>query len=93
MSSAATDMARVGVQERQGSRRRKITDIATGVVLLVGVMAWMFTAPYTGNQGLSRTPAVFVGGTDTPTPGDFTPLNEARGNLLMKLAGFPPFVV
>ncbi len=73
--------------------KRKNTGIATGVVLLVGVLSWMFTAPYLGNQGLSRTPGVILGGTPTPGPDDFTPLNESvRLPLLMKQSGFPPFV-
>jgi hypothetical protein len=72
---------------------RIIVGIATGFVLLVGVAAWMFTAPYLGNEGLSRTPGVILGGADTPAPSDFTPLNDAPGPLIMKLSGFPPFVV
>jgi hypothetical protein len=71
----------------------KIAGIASGVVLLVGVLSWMFTAPYLGNQGLSRMPGVIIGGTDTPAPSDFTPLNDIQGPLLMKQSGFPPLVV
>ena len=71
----------------------KIAGIAAGVVLLVGVLSWMFTAPYLGNQGLSRMPGVIIGGTDTPAPSDFTPLNDIQGPLLMKQSGFPPLVV
>ena len=71
----------------------KIAGIATGVVLLIGVTGWVFTAPYLGNEGLARTPGVIIGGTDTPAPSDFTPLNDAEGPLIMKLSGFPPFVV
>ena len=71
----------------------KIAGIATGVVLLIGVTGWVFTAPYLGNEGLARTPGVIIGGTDTPAPSDFTPLNDAEGPLTMKLSGFPPFVV
>jgi hypothetical protein len=66
---------------------------ATLVVLLLGVGGWVFTAPYLGNTGLSRTPGVIIGGTDTPAPSDFTPLNDVPGPLMMKMAGFPPFVV
>ena len=73
--------------------KAKIAGIATGVVLLVGVLSWMFTAPYLGNQGLSRMPGVIIGGMDTPAPGDFTPLNDIQGPLLMKQSGFPPLVV
>ena len=71
----------------------KIAGIAAGVVLLVGVLSWMFTAPYLGNQGLSRMPGVIIGGMDTPAPSDFTPLNDIQGPLLMKQSGFPPVVV
>ena len=41
----------------------KIAGIATGVVLLIGVTSWVFTAPYAGNEGLQRTPGVRIGGT------------------------------
>jgi hypothetical protein len=71
----------------------KMAGTATGLVLTVGVLSWMFTAPYLSNQGLGRTPGVIIGGTATPAPNDFTPLNESvRGPLLMKQSGFPPFV-
>ncbi len=73
--------------------RGKIAGIAAGVVLVGGVLAWMFTAPYLGNTGLARTPGIILGGTPTPAPNDFSPLHETvQGPLLMKLAGFPPFV-
>ena len=74
-------------------KMQEIASIATGVVLVVGVTAWVFTAPYLGNQGLARTPGVILGGTDTPAPSDFTALNDVEGPLIMKLSGFPPFVV
>ena len=70
----------------------KIAGIATGVVLMVGVLSWILTAPYLGNQGLSRMPGVTIGGTDTPTPSDLTTLNDFQGLLLMKQSGFPPMV-
>tara|TARA_B100000809_G_scaffold16104_1_gene14439 strand:+ start:6088 stop:6576 length:489 start_codon:yes stop_codon:yes gene_type:complete len=69
----------------------KIVMIVTGVVLLGGIVGWIATAPYVGNTGLSRTPGVILGGTDTPAPSDLSTLGE-RGRLLMKLAGFPPMV-
>ncbi len=72
------------------SRKLKVGGI---VILVVGTLGWVFTAPYAGNQGLSRTPGVILGGTPTPAPDDFTPLNDEGVNLIMKLAGFPPFVV
>ena len=73
--------------------KRKIAGIATGVLLLIGVPSWVFTAPYLGNTGLARTPGVILGGTEAPAPADFTPLNEVPGPLLMKQAGFPPLVI
>jgi hypothetical protein len=71
----------------------KIAGIAVGLVLLVVVVGWASTAPYLSNQGLGRTPGIFIGGTLTPAPADFSPLNETvRGPMMFKLAGFPPFV-
>ncbi|HIF23588.1 MAG TPA: hypothetical protein EYQ27_17190, partial [Gemmatimonadetes bacterium] len=72
---------------------RTIGGIVVGVVLLLGLTGWASTAPYLSNQGLGRTPGVIIGGTDTPAPSDFTSLNGGRGPLIMKMAGFPPFVV
>ena len=71
----------------------KIAGISTGVVLLIGVTSWVYTAPYAGNQGLQRTPGVRIGGTETPAPTDFSALNDVGTNLLMKQGGFPPFVI
>ena len=74
-------------------KKRELAGISIGAVLLAAVLSWMFTAPYLGNEGLSRTPGVILGGTPTPGPDDFTPLNESvRLPLLMKQSGFPPFV-
>ena len=70
----------------------KIVMIVMGFVLVIGVAGWVYTAPYVGNQGLSRTPGVILGGTDTPHPSDFSTVDDG-GLLLMKMAGFPPFVV
>ena len=71
------------------------TRLKIGVVVVFALLvaAWVFTAPYPGNSGWQRTPGVIIGGTDTPAPEDFTPLNDVGVNLIMKLAGFPPFVV
>jgi hypothetical protein len=44
-------------------------------------------------HGWQRTPGVIIGGTPAPAPSDFTPLNDVGVNLIMKLGGFPPFVV
>ena len=71
----------------------KVVVIVTGVLLLIGMAGWVFTAPYAGNQGLQRTPGVIIGGTDTPAPNDFSAANDVGGTLLMKQGGFPPFVI
>ena len=71
------------------NRRLKIV----GLVFLIGVAIWMYTAPYSGNQGLQRTPGVIIGGTDTPPPNSFSTVNDVGPNLLMKQGGFPPFVI
>ena len=71
----------------------KIAVITTAVLLLAGVAAWASTAPYPGNEGLSRTPGVIIGGTDTPAPSDFSTVNDVGGTLMMKQSGFPPLVI
>ncbi|HIC16340.1 MAG TPA: hypothetical protein EYO83_14515, partial [Gemmatimonadetes bacterium] len=71
----------------------KIAGIATGVVLLISATTYVYTAPYAGNEGLQRTPGVRIGGTDTLAPNDFGTVNDVGVNLLMKLGGFPPFVI
>lgn len=72
--------------------KAKIAGTVTGVVLLVAFLSWIFTAPYLSNQGLGRLPGVILGGTPTPAPNDFTPLNTSvQGPLIFKLSGFPPF--
>lgn len=75
------------------NRKLRITGIVAALVLVVGGATYVYTAPYLGNRGLRRTPGVRLGGTLTPPPADFTPLNDVGVNLVMKLAGFPPFVV
>ncbi len=71
----------------------KIAGIVTGVVLVVGILSWMFTAPYLSNEGLGRTPGIIIGGTPTAALNDFTVLNSTvQGPLQFKLGGFPPFV-
>ncbi|MFM1896581.1 MAG: hypothetical protein RLZZ385_1655 [Pseudomonadota bacterium] len=72
--------------------KTKIVGIASAVIVLAALLGWIFTAPYLSNEGLGRLPGVILGGTPTPAPADFTPLNDTvRGPLIMKLAGFPPF--
>lgn len=72
--------------------KRALTGTLIGAVLLAGVLGWLFTAPYLGNTGLARTPGIIIGGTPTPAPDDFTPLNGSSPVILMKQTGFPPFV-
>jgi hypothetical protein len=72
---------------------RKIAGIATGVLLTIGILGWVFTAPYAGNTGIQRTPGVRIGGTPTPAPADFSTVDDVGGTLLMKQAGFPPLVI
>ena len=74
-------------------RKQRIIIIATFLVFLVGVVSYVYTAPYAGNAGLSRMPGVRIGGTLTPAPEDFSSFNDVGTNLIMKLDGFPPFVV
>jgi hypothetical protein len=69
-----------------------ITAISVVGVLMIAVLAWAYTAPYAGNQGLSRTPGIIIGGTDTPPVSDWSTV-DVGGNLIMKMVGFPPFVV
>lgn len=72
---------------------RMIAGVSALVVLVAGLLAWIFTAPYLSNQGLGRTPGIIIGGTITPAPDDFTPHNDIPGPLLMKQAGFPSLVI
>ena len=74
------------------SKPRTIT-VVTLIVFFVGVATYVYTAPYAGNAGFSRMPGVRIGGTLTPAPEDFSSLNDVGTNLIMKLDGFPPFVV
>jgi len=68
--------------------------VGMGVALVVvALVTWVFTAPYPGNTGWQRTPGVRIGGTETPAPTDFTALDDVGTTLIMKLAGFPPFVI
>ena len=71
----------------------RISKNGAGLMLLVGALAYVSTAPYAGNEGLQRTPGVRIGGTDVHAPADFSTVNDVGVNLVMKLAGFPPFAV
>lgn len=74
-------------------KKPSIATITTMMVFVVFAMSYIYTAPYTGNEGLSRMPGVRIGGTLTAAPEDFSSLNDIGTNLIMKLDGFPPFVV
>ena len=63
------------------------------MVLVVSGTSYIYTAPYAGNAGLSRTPGGRIGGTPTAAPEDFSSLNDVGTNLIMKLDGVPPFGV
>ncbi|MCG8413555.1 MAG: hypothetical protein MI746_04985 [Pseudomonadales bacterium] len=72
----------------------KAIGMGVGAVVVIAVFGWVSTAPYLSNQGLGRLPGVIIGGEITPSPDDFTPLNDLHdGPLMMKQAGFPPVVV
>ncbi len=67
--------------------------IAIGLLLAGGAISYIYTAPYSGNAGLSRMPGVRIGGNIVEPPADFSVFNDVGTNLIMKLDGFPPFVV
>ena len=64
----------------------RLVAIAVGLLLVVGLVYYVFTAPYT------RFPGVRIGGQLTAAPGDWSTVNGEKVALL-KLAGFPPFVI
>ncbi len=66
--------------------------MAFGVVVILVLFGWIFTAPYLSNQGLGRTPGLILGGTLTEAPEDFTIHNVLQGPLKFKLEGFPSLV-
>lgn len=75
------------------NKKLSIMTIALITGLVTGGASYIFTAPYAGNSGLSRMPGVRIGGTLTTAPEDFSSFNDIGTNLIMKLDGFPPFVV
>lgn len=73
--------------------KAKLAGIGTAAVLVIAIIGWAATAPYLSNQGLGRIPGIIIGGTETAPLDDFSVLNgQIQGPLLMKQAGFPPFV-
>ena len=72
----------------------KIAGISVGVLVVGVIIFWAATAPYLPNTGIYRTPGIIIGGTLTDPPADFSVFNgQVQGPMLMKQAGFPPFVV
>lgn len=71
----------------------KIVGIVSALVVGGAILGWALTAPYLSNQGLGRLPGIILGGTPTPALDDFSTLNgQVQGPLMMRQAGFPPFV-
>lgn len=64
----------------------RLAAIAVCLALAAGFTYYVFTAPYT------RFPGVRIGGALTPPPADWGTINGEKVALL-KLAGFPPFVI
>ena len=60
--------------------------LVLGVAVAVAATSYAFTAPY------ERFPGVAIGGEPTPPPADWSTVND-HDVVLMKLAGFPPFVI
>lgn len=56
------------------------------LVLGAGFVGYVFTAPY------ERFPGVVIGGELSPPPADWNSVND-EGIVLLKLGGFPPFVI
>jgi hypothetical protein len=70
----------------------KNISIAAGVLIVLVLFGWVFTAPYLSNQGLGRTPGLIIGGTLSEAPADFTIHNDHEGPMKFKLEGFPSLV-
>ena len=66
--------------------------VAVGILVILILFGWIFTAPYLSNQGLGRTPGLIIGGTLTDAPADFTIHNDHQGPMKFKLEGFPSMV-
>jgi len=62
------------------------TLLAIGLLLVLGFVYYVFTAPYT------RFPGVRIGGELTEAPADWTVVSN-EPVVRLKLAGFPPFVI
>lgn len=66
--------------------KTRLAAVAVGVALVLGFVYYVYTAPYT------RFPGVRIGGELTTAPADWGPVNGEKVALL-KLEGFPPFVI
>ena len=64
----------------------KIAGIATGVLLVIAAIVYVYTTPY------NRTAGVRIGGTPTQAPSNWSTVNN-EAVIQLKLGGFPPFVV
>lgn len=67
------------------SKKLIIASVAA-VALLAGLTAYALTAPY------ERFPGILIGGELSPPPADWNAVND-QGVVLLKLGGFPPFVI
>ena len=59
---------------------------------VVGTLVGLAAAAYAATAPYERFPGVVIGGEPTPPPADWNTVND-HGEVLMKLAGFPPFVI
>ena len=60
----------------------RVAGIIFTLMIVVGLLSWIFTAPYMSSQGRAlsnhgtdRIPGVIIGGTTTSFPDDFSSLN------------------
>ena len=93
LSCWPTSIVSSGHEDEETNEMIRKQSIPIIVFIVALVASYIYTAPYAGNAGLSRMPGVRIGGTHTSPPEDFSSLNEVGTNLIMKLDGFPPFVV
>ena len=66
---------------------KKTLCFVLGAVVSLAAARYAVTAPY------ERFPGVVIGGESTPPPADWNSVNDQGGVVLLKLAGFPPFVI
>jgi hypothetical protein len=66
--------------------RKNIIGIALAALVALGLIYYVFTAPYV------RFPGVRLGGELTAAPADWSQIN-GETTARLKLAGFPPFVI